>query len=85
MTMGTKGLSGILDMSDILENGDIGRPDKRIVFNRDKKDLSRYLNERVPTWWLIVAAGKTCGKLILAGRVGSLSVGCKISCRLFLD
>ncbi len=40
----------------MLENGDIGKPEKSIVFNRDKKDLSGYLTERVATWWLIVAA-----------------------------
>jgi hypothetical protein len=33
------------------------------------KDLLRYLTERVATWWLIVAAGKTCGNLILAAFI----------------
>ncbi len=33
-----------------------GKPQKSMVFNLDRKDLSRYLTERVPTWWLIVAA-----------------------------
>lgn len=55
VTMGWKGLSnsGILDL---LENSDIGRPEKSMVFNREKKDLSGNLTERVATWWLIVAA-----------------------------
>ena len=54
VTMGWKGLSnsGILD----LLNSDIGRPEKSMVFNREKKDLSGNLTERVATWWLIVAA-----------------------------